>query len=571
MVTNSSNPTNIIVYYGNDIPASSAYNQPENPTTPAGVRSHQQRGKRLSDAGHGHEFFRHGHGLRVNVNAVTAQTNNVVQDYALVISCGEGEVTNAFTVTDNGIVSNPTGDQDITFVTTTNTPLLNQFVGANAPLLNATNITFGPGSPYVTNALDTQGQTNQWHFYVVTNNALDSANLSIDVTNAAFITFNPNTLSIPRMGVFADSTANATRPEADIDLFVTTDPTLTNLNPVAISNCVNGTQIGASTAGGVFNGASLSGGGTEYVVDTNSTPGQVYYVGVKSEDQMASEYGFLSVFTSTPFSQMQPNGNQIVNGLNVPVNIPDGTPAHPGSAYVFGLALYPMLVGEVVVTDVIEHQNFGDLIGTLKHGNGTGSSSSVVLNNHDSIYNSSGFYTTIYDDSGLGGVAGSQLSDGPGNLNSFISEEGMGVWQLTEVDDSLTQTGSVQNFTMMIQPHHDLGKGIVVAVPAHGWFVDYVDVPVGYMELILSATNLTNPYGAMPVQMYERFGTQPATNAFDQEAGLTNCLPGTGAFGMEETIRAIRSSPGRPCRPGFISSDCIIPTTPPRMFMLWRT
>ena len=40
----------------------------------------------------------------------------MVQDYALVISCGEGEVTNAFTVTDNGIVSNPTADQQITYV-----------------------------------------------------------------------------------------------------------------------------------------------------------------------------------------------------------------------------------------------------------------------------------------------------------------------------------------------------------------------------------------------------------------------------------------------------------------------
>jgi hypothetical protein len=47
-------------------------------------------------------------GRAVNVNAVTAQTNNaagvyapnVVQDYALVVSIGEGEVTGAFTVTD---------------------------------------------------------------------------------------------------------------------------------------------------------------------------------------------------------------------------------------------------------------------------------------------------------------------------------------------------------------------------------------------------------------------------------------------------------------------------------------
>ena len=42
----------------------------------------------------------------------------MVQDYALVISCGEGEVTNAFTVTDRTrpIVSNPTADQQITYV-----------------------------------------------------------------------------------------------------------------------------------------------------------------------------------------------------------------------------------------------------------------------------------------------------------------------------------------------------------------------------------------------------------------------------------------------------------------------
>ena len=41
-----------------------------------------------------------------------------------------------------------------------------------------------------------------------------------DFTNAAFITFLPDTLSIPRMGVFANSATNATRPEADIDLYV---------------------------------------------------------------------------------------------------------------------------------------------------------------------------------------------------------------------------------------------------------------------------------------------------------------------------------------------------------------
>ena len=85
-------------------------------------------------------------GYSVNVNAVTAQTNNTVQDYALVIACGEGEVTNAITVTASPLVSNPTGDQDITVVGVNGNGMatnadsvggvfFNQLAGASTPLL----------------------------------------------------------------------------------------------------------------------------------------------------------------------------------------------------------------------------------------------------------------------------------------------------------------------------------------------------------------------------------------------------------------------------------------------------
>jgi len=67
--------------------------------------------------------------------------------------------------------------------------------------------------------------------------------------------------------------------------------------------------------------------------------------------------------------------------LNVPVDIPDGSPAHPGKGYVFAIALSPMEMNRVVVTNVITHQNYGDLIGTLAHGNSSGTSQSIVLNN----------------------------------------------------------------------------------------------------------------------------------------------------------------------------------------------
>ena len=47
--------------------------------------------------------------------------------------------------TDNGIVSNPTGDQQITFFggTNLNAPLLDQFAGASTPLLGTNTVPFG--------------------------------------------------------------------------------------------------------------------------------------------------------------------------------------------------------------------------------------------------------------------------------------------------------------------------------------------------------------------------------------------------------------------------------------------
>ena len=494
------NLTTGAVFFGNDIPADSVFNSPWNTNGPPNLDTVNNIQNVFLAPPLGGSYSVTVVGRGVNVNAVTAQTNNsagnfapnVVQDYALVISCGDSADLGAISVTPGPVVSNLTGDQRITFVTATNTPLFNQFAGGNTPLLGTNTVELG-----ATNEMVTVGMTNQWHFYVVTNNALDGSGSSLDVTNAAFITFLPDTLAIPRMGAFADSAADATQPEADIDMYVTTDPTLTNLNPVVISNCVNGTQIGASVAGAppIFNGASLTRGGVELVVDTNSTPGQIYYVGVKSEDQEAAEYAFVPVFTSTPFSQMNANGDETVNGVPLPVNIPDGSPAHPGSGYVFALALQPVEVGNVVITNTVEHQNFGDLIGVLSF-NGI----STVLNNHDSLPNPPGPYQLIYDDSGSGNFAGSQLSDGPGSLNSFDGQQGVGAWILTETDDSLTQVGSVTGFNMLLQKHQDPSKGLInISIAPNSWFFTFIDVlSNGFTNPTVVATNLaTNDYSAV--------------------------------------------------------------------------
>jgi subtilisin-like proprotein convertase family protein len=567
VVTNLSDPANPIIFYGNDI--AGIYNTPEGTNAP-NYDSINNVQNVFIQMPLGTQYSVTVIGRSVNVNAVTAQTNtyaingppgtyapNVVQDYALVISCGEGEVTNAFKVTDVGpglgIVSKPTSDQQITYVVSPDAPYLNQLAGASTPLLGTNNVTIGTISgldtnnnpvaitDFATNAILTLGMMNQWHFYVVTNTGAGA-----DFTNAAFITFDPDTLSIPRMGVFANPAGNnagpygnVTRPEADIDLYVSSDPTLTNLNPVAISNCVHGTQIGLSAAG-VFNGASLSRGGTEFVVDINSVsvakkPGapSVYYVGVYSEDQQAAQYGFIPIFTDIPFSQMNnSNGTQIVNGLVLPANIPDGSTKHPGVQYIFALAIYPMEIQRVVVTDLIAHQHLGDLIGGLKHGGQNGLSATVVLNNHDAPFNppSTVLITNmfVYDDSGQNNIIGTQPSDGPGSLNRYVGQQGIGPWMLTEVDDSLTQTGAVAGFNLLIEPHQDATKGVYGTVGPLGWKRDYVDVPPGTASLTISATNLT---GTGQLDLYVKFGAIPTltdTNEYGP-AGLTNSgLPGPG-------------------------------------------
>ena len=133
-------------------------------------------------------------------------------------------------------------------------------------------------------------------------------------------------------------------------------------------------------------------------------------------------------------------------------------PAHPGTAYVFALAVQPIEVQDVIVSNQIVHQNFGDLTGTLNH-NGT----DVVLNNHDSLDNPPGPYNFIYDD-GPQTYSRFATAGRAGQPANFQGAQGIGPWILTEVDNSLTQTGAVTGFSLLITPHQDLTKGINVLI-----------------------------------------------------------------------------------------------------------
>jgi subtilisin-like proprotein convertase family protein len=188
---------------------------------------------------------------------------------------------------------------------------------------------------------------------------------------------------------------------------------------------------------------------------------------------------------------------------------------------VFALAIMPMEVEKVTVTNLVEHQNFGDLVGTLSFGG-----QHAILNNHDGFGNTYGTRPIVYDDS-QDHPLGTTNTDGPGSLLNFRGQSALGPWILSELANSAGGfTGQVSRLTLLIQPHRDLKQpGIIVSVPPGGWFIDYVDVSPGYTNLTFYGTNVTVSPGTPPLQMYERLNLEPTQNNFDQEATLTNGTP----------------------------------------------
>jgi len=438
-------------------------------------------------------------GKRVNVNAVTAQTNNVGQDYALVVSCGDGEAPNALKLTGGSFVTKNV--PNVLYLTNqfSSSPdvsgslVLGQRVGGN-PTLIGTNTVPVPGS---TNGLITLGVTNQWHFYVITNDQ--------NFTNAAFVTILPPTLSIPRLGVNESDVDNATRVEADIELYVSTDPDLTNLTVSAISAADK----------------SIGRGGTETIISSNAQPGAVYYVGVKSEDHEAAEYGFFGVFSRFPFGNKDNDGNWLIRGLNVPAIIPDGSPEHPGGAYVIAVSPAPIQLHRVIVTNAITHENFGDLFGVLRHGQ-----QSAVLNNHSfpPVTPMPITFTNIYEDNGQNDIQGSRHTDGPGSLRNFVGDYGFGPWILTEVDNAPNHTGRVETLWIKLEKQKLDGGVDVLDLAGNSWFYDSIDIPKEATNLTVCISQINPGTTFQPLDLYLRRGDFPTFTEYD--AKLTVNPPG---------------------------------------------
>lgn len=421
-------------------------------------------------------------GKRVYVNAVAGRTNGIGQDYALVISSGEPNL--------------PAGGLTIDQLptkTTNSLPLVTVIGGTNALLVP--NLRVGANDPFLTS---TNGQTNQWVFFVITN--------SPSVSTAAFVTFLPPNLSRTR------------QQSADIDLYVSRDSNLTNLDATVISNCF--AMVGQ-------NAVSTNRGGTEYIVFTNGSVAGDWYVGIKSEDQQAAEFGFFAAFVDTPFARRNSDGSVDLFPINIGtfgVPIPDGTPDLPGvTNVVFLNPTEPINIRRVVVTNyLVYHDLWGDMVASLSHN-----TTEVILHSHDyypDLFpgpNGGTNVTSVFDDSGQGDIPNAIATAGPTSLQDFGGQDGIGLWQLTVQDNALTHTGQIGSVMIHLDPSNTnnivgrggLGSGSAtnrISLGDGGIYYDVVTVPVGAISLAINIRFVGG--SSAPLDLYVRRGAFPDLN-----------------------------------------------------------
>ncbi|MEK7780372.1 MAG: S8 family serine peptidase [Verrucomicrobiota bacterium] len=477
------------IYFGNDFPNVDPYNNFWDTNEPPVVDSVNNVENVYLSPFLGTNYSITVSARRVNVNAVTAHTNDVVQDYALVISSGSGEFTNAFAISNQVFNAEPQLSQVIFVTNTINQPsdfvasfLENQRVGANPallPLLNSTN-----------------GMTNQWKFFVVTN--------TTTFTNAAFLISLQTDLATPRAGVFAED-EEATRRYADLDLYVTVNnPDLTNLSPAVVA--------------GSFQSRSRNDlSGDEFIIFTNAAINNIYYVGVKSEDQMAAQFDFFAIFSLNPLGAEDGNGFVRAYPLSG-YAIPEGPPSNPGGTRFVAITT-PSTSGEaqsvrqVIITNYLSHDHFGDLINAVDHN-----SRAVIMDNHRSLTTPPypvppGPYAFLYDDSGEGTFPNSIPTDGPGSLNSFQGESPGGTWYFTYSDDALSQVGSVSNVMIRVDRQCETDCTLTNTVAANSWSYFSRNIPVEATNFTVCINIISG--SPQPLQLYIRKDRRPTDTLYD--------------------------------------------------------
>lgn len=474
------------VFFGNDFPAGCSFNSPWDIYSPPNLDLVNNVENVFLGRPLGTNYSVTVAARSVNVNAVTTQSNRVAQDYALVISSGNGEVADALALVQSPIASVTVSN--VTFVNNafadtngvSGALLLNERAGANPPGLDNGGVPWPGGS----NGFIMPGTLSQWRFYVLTNEPC--------YTNAAFVTFRSAQLAVPPGRLNETNNSDAAPAVADIDLYVSTNPALTVLDPIALAEADK----------------SLGRSATEMLVVSNASA-SAYYVGVKAEAGQAAEYAFLGVFSHLPFGTQDNNGGWTLRGINLPAVIPDGA-GDPAVTNLIALAPAPISIRRIIVTNEVWHESFSDLLCTLSH-DGT----SVVLHSNslppvDPVPSQ---FTYIYEDNGEGDIPGAQPADGPGSLRSFIGDQGMGVWLLSLADQVSTSTGLVANLSIRFDPE-TLNTGAQRDMATNAFSYDFIDVPIGATNLTVCVANYSPT--PMPLELYLRRGDLPTRTAWDQ-------------------------------------------------------
>ncbi|MGD0413265.1 MAG: S8 family serine peptidase, partial [Verrucomicrobiota bacterium] len=512
-----SNTVNSNVYFGNDFQAGDIYTEASNSATSRDIFNNVENVYLDATFGLAANYTVSVQAMRVDVNAATLQTNIIGQDYALVIS--DDDPTTVLTVTDNGTNNAAIGTPRPILTVGNGNVILTNRVGANEP--NQAEYPGNlPGSlyPYPGN---TNGSLSQWQFFVFPNAAA--------YTNAIFATFLPETLTIPN-----SSPVNLSYPaanNADLDLFVSTNPALFNLDTNALA--------GASK--------SVGQGGSQTVLFTNIGSVSNFYVGVKCETQQGAEFAFFATVTTNfgGLGGLSGNGPVTVSAFNLPVVIPDSDdPEGSVGAYAIAFVASPITVRKAMVTLGAAHGNPADLYGILSHGGQT-----ATLNH---FTGAPGGFTNTYDDLPDGTPSAYPIiaSDGPGTLVNFVGQSGTGQWILNERDNVLNQTGMVTMLTLTLWPQtpfSTVAGGMVdtnyINLAAYGSYYGYVDVPDDATNLNIALTTL--PPGDGPFGIYLTNRETPNTGDY----GISPVNPPGGALNLSVNAALNLLTPPMPAAP----------------------
>lgn len=365
---------------------------------------------------------------RVNAASGAGALGTLTQDFALVISSDAATDLDALTLGAPAVTSTPEDPAAEPLASSSSasgvcawTVLTGEKVSASSPWPATNTVPLPDGQGVLT-----LGDPTSWKIYTFTNHE--------GCTNLAIATFNAQ-----RQARIFPGTNEQT--EADVDLFVSSNSGLSQLEPGALAEAWT----------------SLRRGGRETIVFTNAEP-LVYYIAVKSQSQAGAETALLVVTTDEPFAELDSSGNLAVRGFPFAAPIPDASGAGPGVLHVMGVAPMPLPLRRVIVSNLVTHPRHGDLRAALSHKGKT-----VTLRVPDNDAHS-GSRHYVFDDSLENDSPGALPGSGPGSLREFAGDDAWGQWLLTLSDEVPGGAGTNDAWLLQLQPQPDLQQGASISL-----------------------------------------------------------------------------------------------------------